>query len=129
MTDPMKHISIMPPAEALQDLLVDLDPASAIGVDPVQVKETSGAPHLVAAIHRDRVVNKGGYERIVPGRGAVVKICPGVLGDVQAAPPQVNMELVGMRGARRELRRPQISPGVLPVNLVAKVAGQLQVFR
>ena len=47
---------------------------------------------------------------VVPGRRGVVEVGAGVLGEVQAAPPQVEVQLVGVPGAGGEARSAQDKP-------------------
>ena len=61
-------------------------------------------------------------QAVIPGRIGIVEVRPGILGHVQAAPPQVHVQLVGMGRAVGELRRPQVSPGIFAVDLIAEVA-------
>ena len=70
---------------------------------PIQPQEAAGAGHLVPAVQGEGVVDKTSREGIVPGGRGIVLEGARVTGDVDAAPPQVHMQLVGVRGAVLEV--------------------------
>src|ERR1700692_2417569 len=74
---------------------------SARRLRPIEPEKAACATHLIAAIHHDRVVNSGTGEAIVPRRLAVVEIRPGIACQVKAMPPQIDVQLIGLKGPAR----------------------------
>ena len=59
-------------AGLLEDVRVGGNFICAIRVDPVEIKESSGAGELVAPVHGHGVVEEGGGQRVIPRSGRIV---------------------------------------------------------
>src|SRR6266404_3378403 len=102
---------------------------SARCLGPIHPEKTAGTPHLVAAIHHDRVVNGGAGEPVVPRRLAVVKIRPSIPRQVETVPPQVHVQLIGLERTSRVAPRPHQGPGVFSAETVIARTGGNRVSR
>ena len=111
VNQPQGAVAVMLGGDALPGSICGLFAGENLGLRPVEVEKTPGAGHLFAAIHGHRVVDGGVRERVIPGRGGVVEISPRVLRNVQVAPPQIKMKLVGVTGAVAEFCGAQVGPG------------------
>ena len=56
------------------------------------------------------VMNGGARESIIPRRGTVVEICSGVASEIDALPPQIDVQLIGLKRAARVIDRRESSP-------------------
>ena len=106
MPDTRPPVAPMAAARALKDGRIRFQTAAPVGIELVEIKKSSGARELVATVDRDRVVQLRGSKSVIPGRVGIVKIRPGILGHIQAAPPQIHVQLIRMGWAGDELRRP-----------------------
>ena len=82
------------------------------GLGPVQIEETASRGHLLSVINHHCIMHGGMRQGIIPGRIRIVEIGSGILGNVQAAPPQIQVKLVGVTRSVVETGCPQISPGM-----------------
>src|SRR5664280_2198967 len=121
MPDHRASAGVIMGGRTLQDVPADPKPVLPVCVEPIQVKEPPGAGELVTAVQGDGVMDQGGRQAVIPGGSSIVQVRSGIPGDVQAAPPQVEMQLVGVRGAGAELCDPQDGPGVLAIDMIAQV--------
>src|ERR1700722_7054180 len=81
----------------LVEVIRSLDGERCAGcLRPVEPEETSGATHLVLSVHHYRVVNGGAGETVVPRRLAVIEIGTGVASDIEAVPPEIDVQLIGL---------------------------------
>ena len=64
---------------------------------PVDPEKAASAAHLVVMIDRDSVMNGSSRESIIPRRRSVVEICSGVARQVNALPPQIHVQLIGLK--------------------------------
>src|SRR3981081_2251312 len=98
---------------------------AALSLPPVNPEETPSPTHLVVAIDRHSVADRGARESIVPRRLSIVEISSGVPSQVEAAPPQVYMQLISLNRppsvAARADERPRT---IINEAMVTSVAGR-----
>jgi hypothetical protein len=78
---------------------------------PIDPEKAAGAAHLVFAIDSNSIMNGGTGKSVIPRRRTVIQIGTRVACEVNAFPPKVNVQLIGLERTTRVTASADHGPG------------------